>query len=140
MKQKGLAILLAILLAIYLMFVHVGFGYAFHFCHDQLQTISSTFETNAINNDCCEESESCCASTSNTHDDCCNDIIVTSDLDDNILPIFNFNCAFIGFPTKFKTCLVHDLKLETKKEKISLNPPAHAPPLYELYSQRIFYC
>jgi hypothetical protein len=135
MQQK----VLAILLAIYLMFAHVGFGYAFHFCQDELKTVASTFEIEANDKDCCGVVESCCAVAHDTHDGCCSDIVITADIDDNVLPDFNFAFACIDFLPLNRSFYEVALDLKAHKSKLYISPPAHAPPLYALFSQRIFY-
>jgi hypothetical protein len=128
----------AILLSIYLLFTQLGYGYVLHFCHDELSHVKSVYESTSIN--CCGDDASCCSfSHDNEADRCCENVTVTAEVDDNLIPQFDFDCQALYF----SNCLSFDFKkFENKIEKPNyfLNSnPAHAPPLYVLYSQFIIY-
>lgn len=130
--------LLAILLSFYLLFTQLGYGYVLHFCHNELSQVKSIYDT--TKDSCCGETDTCCViPDENDTDKCCDDVIVSSDVDDNLLPHFDFQCqAFI----LHKNNLFDFLKFENKIDKpvyFLNNHPAHAPPLYVLYSQFVIY-
>jgi hypothetical protein len=89
---------------------------------------------------CLGSKASCCSfSHDNEADRCCENVTVTAEVDDNLIPQFDFDCQALYF----SNCLSFDFKkFENKIEKPNyfLNSnPAHAPPLYVLYSQFIIY-
>lgn len=139
MKFKGLAILLSI----YLLFTQIGYGYVLHFCQNQLSSVKSLFETNTSDKDCCGELLVCCETIHedkpSTHDGCCNDIIIITDVDDNLPTFFDFDFQQVFFVVQSYLVFTEFFILKEKPLIFLINQPAHAPPLYALFSQRLFY-
>lgn len=128
----------AIILSFYLLFTQLGFGYVLHFCHNELSQVKSFYNTTP--DDCCGETESCCAiSIENDSDKCCDDVVVSADVDDNLIPQFDFHCQEIVSINKQAFDFQKFEKKIIKPFYFLNNHPAHAPPFYVLYSQFVIY-
>lgn len=128
----------AILLSFYLLFSQLGYGYVLHFCHDELSHVKTIFDNQRST--CCDTEDSCCSLKSNTsHEACCDDVIVRSDVDDNLLPDFKFGCQDFHIIEQFSFDFGLFENSISKPIYFLNNHPAHGPPLYVLFSQFIIY-
>ena len=124
-----------VLLAFFLLVSNTGFSFNVHFCGDKIASISLASNASKQNLD-----ESCCEAFE-TKTNCCNDkvfnfhknieqVIVksfSSEVTANVLISESKPIIFTALPS-FKKCAIPSYYCD-----------AHAPPLFKLYQQYIFY-
>ena len=134
-------ILIHIILSLLILFSNSGWVISFHYCHNELASISLEYGMGAVAEEGCAAMDSCCGDEEE-EDNCCDDASVSSSTSDSLevvkafslhLPIFvlsgesfvllNADVAIAsvkGYNTDFYSCL-------------------GGLPLYALYCQRVFY-
>jgi hypothetical protein len=132
---------LVLFLAFLLLVSNSGLAFNVHYCGDKIAAISSVFFKEEVCEVKVEDAKACCAKVETNHKKCCSDkevnldddtekIIIKSFSFDNDTP-FVFNpWQPIGFFTTIE---------DIREQHIAYYCEAHAPPLYQLYSQYIFY-
>lgn len=150
MKRKFINILLSILI----LFSNSGWAISFHYCKDSLSSVSLEYITSSISeedDDSCASMGSCCASeddedeneTDTSHKKCCDNTAISSSISDSTsvvkaleLQLQPFVVSSLVFPTLEVVSIPQTVKKAiTRDFFLQLN----APPLYELYCQRVFY-
>ena len=150
MKRKFINILLSALI----LFSNSGWAISFHYCQDSLSSVSLEYITSSISeddDDSCASMGSCCASeddedeneTDTSHKKCCDNTAISSSISDSTsvvkaleLQLQPFVVSSLVFPTLEVVSIPQTVKKAiTRDFFLQLN----APPLYELYCQRVFY-
>ena len=150
MKRKFINILLSVLI----LFSNSGWAISFHYCQDSLSSVSLEYITSSISeedDDSCASMGSCCASeddedeneTDTSHKKCCDNTAISSSISDSTsvvkaleLQLQPFVVSSLVFPTLEVVSIPQTVKKAiTRDFFLQLN----APPLYELYCQRVFY-
>ena len=150
MERKFINILLSALI----LFSNSGWAISFHYCQDSLSSVSLEYITSSISeedDDSCASMGSCCASeddedeneTDTSHKKCCDNTAISSSISDSTsvvkaleLQLQPFVVSSLVFPTLEVVSIPQTVKKAiTRDFFMQLN----APPLYELYCQRVFY-
>lgn len=130
----------SIIMAFYLLISSSGLAFNVHYCGDTIASVSSVFS----NEEPCEmeihpEEKACCASSSDSHDGCCSDETIQADFDEVVIKQLQFDFDFVSvLPTV-------EFSFYTNRNELIVNQlfdyycDANAPPLYQLYSQFVFY-
>lgn len=122
-------------MAFLLLVSNAGLAFNVHFCGGSISSISSVYNTPGAEKDCCGKS------IVTSHKKCCTDKVVNlkGKTDYGVVKAFSFQAdmLFVVHPVKpvvfshnmvYKTCQVSTYYCD-----------AHAPPLFKLYTQYIFY-
>ena len=149
MKRK----LVTIILSALILYFNSGWAISFHYCKDSLSSVSLEYITSFISeedDDSCACMGSCCASeddedeneTDTSHKKCCDNTAISSSISDSTsvvkaleLQLQPFVVSSLVFPTLEVVSPQTVKKAITRDFFLQLN----APPLYELYCQRLFY-
>ena len=143
MKRKFINILLSVLI----LFSNSGWAISFHYCQDSLSSVSLEYITSSISeedDDSCASMGSCCASeddedeneTDTSHKKCCDNTAISSSISDSTSVVKALELQLQPFPTLEVVSIPQTVKKAiTRDFFMQLN----APPLYELYCQRVFY-
>lgn len=130
----------SIIMAFYLLISSSGLAFNVHYCGDTIASVSSVFS----NEEPCEmvihsEEKACCAASSDSHDGCCSDETIQADFDEVVIKQLQFDFDYVSvFPSvEFS---FYTTRVEVIKEQLfDYYCDANAPPLYQLYSQFVFY-
>ena len=150
MKRKFINILLSVLI----LFSNSGWAISFHYCQDSLSSVSLEYITSSISeedDDSCASMGSCCASeddedeneTDTSHKKCCDNTAISSSISDSTsvvkaleLQLQPFVVSSLVFPTLEVVSIPQTVKKAITRDFFT---QLYAPPLYELYCQRVFY-
>ena len=130
MKRKFINILLSALI----LFSNSGWAISFHYCQDHLSSVSLEYITSSVDEEVsdCADIDSCCASedddsdeskTESSHKKCCDNTAISSSIS-LVFPTLEV----VSIPQTVKKAITRDFFTQL-----------NAPPLYELYCQRVFY-
>ncbi len=130
----------SILMAFYLLISSSGLAFNVHYCGDTIASVSSVFNTEEP----CEmevhpEEKTCCTASSDSHDGCCSDETIQADLDDVVLKQLHFNLDYVSIVPDFEFAFHINSEEVINNQVLDYYCDAHAPPLYQLYSQYVFY-
>ncbi|WP_315102399.1 HYC_CC_PP family protein [Capnocytophaga sputigena] len=150
MKRKFINILLSVLI----LFSNSGWAISFHYCQDSLSSVSLEYITSSVSeedDDSCASMGSCCASeddedeneTETSHKKCCDNTAISSSISDSTsivkaleLQLQPFVVSSLVFPTLEVVSIPQTVKKAITRDFFT---QLNAPPLYELYCQRVFY-
>ena len=150
MKRKFINILLSVLI----LFSNSGWAISFHYCQDSLSSVSLEYITSSVSeedDDSCASMGSCCASeddedeneTETSHKKCCDNTAISSSISDSTsivkaleLQLQPFVVSSLVFPTLEVVSSPQTVKKAITRDFFT---QLNAPPLYELYCQRVFY-
>ncbi|MBN8643167.1 MAG: hypothetical protein J0L86_15250 [Flavobacteriales bacterium] len=132
---------IALLLAFFLLVSNSGLALNVHYCGNTIAAVSTVFSKEEV----CEvpvvEEQSCCSKVESSHKKCCSDKEINLDDDTEKIVIKSFSLDLDSVfifnewqPTQFATVVSFS---DTKHFDYYCD--ANAPPLYQLYSQYIFY-
>lgn len=128
--QKPIVLLLAVLL----LFSNVGLALNVHYCDDQIASVSLNASKPAeIEEDCCgvvEEKSHCCKDRV---------VFIEKKSDQALLQSFAFEWAVAVLPNFSSPVFSAPSVFHSPKQLAAYYCDAHAPPLFKLYSQYIFY-
>ena len=121
-------------LAFLLLVSNIGFAFQVHYCGNTVASISlkTTFKPATVDKNCCGITEE------KSH--CCSDKIfhVQKKSDHGILKVFSFqSCPLIIL--QVPTVVLLPVLIFKENSVAFYRVDAHAPPLFKLYSQYIFY-
>jgi hypothetical protein len=124
-------------LAFFLLLINTRLVQNIHLCEGHICSIQTFFESKKDN--CCHEKDTSCCSSNSEENNCCNDIEINQDLDDLVL-----GKSYLDFQLTFVTQDIYSICIWNNIFRNTLNINAfeiqsHAPPLYKLYQQYIFY-
>ena len=128
---------ISVVLASLVLLANLGLSFAVHYCKDEIASVSFQYQEDEP---CVEEVKSCCAKE-DSHDSCCSNklIKVEKKTDDILVKTLQLDLEPAVFTTEWKPNFV-----AFESENLVSNPVAfycdsHAPPLYKLYCQLVFY-
>ena len=130
----------SIIMAFYLLVSSSGLAFNVHYCGDSIASVSSVFNTDEpCRMEVHPEEKSCCVIPLENHDGCCSDETIQADFDEVVIKQLHFDFDYVS------VLLTIDFLFFTKR--VGLNEDqlfdyyfdANAPPLYQLYSQFVFY-
>jgi hypothetical protein len=124
-------------LAVFLLLINTRLIQNIHFCDGHICTIQTFID---IEKDtCCHEAETSCCSTNSEDNNCCNDIEINQDLDDLVLEKLNFDINVFFVSHNFFQNYFWNKDFSNAIKINAFEIQSHAPPLYKLYQQYIFY-
>ncbi|NUM80807.1 hypothetical protein HUU42_08380 [bacterium] len=127
-------------MAFYLLISSSGLAFNVHYCGDTIASVSSVFS----NEEPCEmeihpEEKACCTASSDSHDGCCSDETIQADFDDVVIKQLQFDFDYVSvLPTVEFSFYTNRVDL-INEQLFDYYCDANAPPLYQLYSQFVFY-
>jgi hypothetical protein len=128
---------ISIVLASLILLANLGLSFAVHYCKDEIASVSFQFQEDEP---CVEEAKSCCAKEV-SHDSCCSNklIKVEKQTDDILVKTFQLDLEPTVFIADWKPNLVAFESENFVSNEVSFYCDSHAPPLYKLYCQLVFY-
>lgn len=133
-------VLTNILLSILILFSNSGWALSFHYCKDELASISFSYiDASKQESDSCDLSESCCESDNN-HSDCCDSQTFESSKSDSKFISKTFELSLSSFVIFENSYILNNISnLISSRNFPAFYVDLNAPPLYELFCQLIFY-
>ena len=128
---------ISIVLAALILLANLGLSFAVHYCKDEIASVSFQYQEDEP---CVEEAKSCCA-TADSHDSCCSNklIKVEKKTDDILVKTFQLDLEPTVFVADWKPNFVAFESENIVSNEVAFYCDSHAPPLYKLYCQLVFY-
>ncbi|MDP5097961.1 MAG: hypothetical protein NWP90_09850 [Flavobacterium sp.] len=128
---------ISILLASLVLLANLGLSFAVHYCKDEIASVSFQY---LEDEPCVEDVKSCCAKE-DSHDSCCSNklIKVEKKTDDILVNNFQLDLEPTVFNSDWKPNLVAFETVIATSNEVAFYCDSHAPPLYKLYCQLVFY-
>ena len=128
---------ISIVLATLILLANLGLSFAVHYCKDEIASVSFQYQEDEP---CVEDVKSCCAKE-NSHDSCCSNklIKVEKQTDDILVKTLQLDLEQVVFVADWKPNLVAFESENTISNEAAYYCDSHAPPLYKLYCQLVFY-
>ena len=125
---------LCLLLAFFVLVSNVGFAINVHYCDDQIASVSfNTAVSSSIDEDCCgviEEVSHCCKDKV---------VVIQKKSDQAVVKSFSREWQDLIFQAEWiPVAIIKEQSFENKKA-VAYYFDSHPPPLYQLYSQYLFY-
>jgi len=130
----------SILMAFYLLVSTSGFAFNVHYCEGEIASISSVFKLEET----CEpavqhEEKTCCAIVTDDHSSCCSDQLFQADFDESILKTVVLDFHVSGLLPTYQLPVFVNFSTKISTQAVRYYVEDHATPLYQLYSQYVFY-
>ncbi len=136
----------SLLLALLVLFSNAGLAFNVHYCGGEIAGISSVYHVSdsaaATDYQSAAEREikSCCAPKASDSDGCCDNKIIKSEKkSDVIVKTFSFQIDAPFVIQQWNPVVFVPVSQTTIDQTADYYCDAHAPPLYQLYSQYLFY-
>lgn len=128
---------ISIVLASLILLANLGLSFSVHYCKDEIASISFQYQKGEP---CIEKVTSCCAKAS-SHDSCCSNkvIKVEKKTDDILVKTFQLDLDTSILVSNWKPQFFSTEKNISQTTAVDFYCNSHAPPLYELYCQLVFY-
>jgi len=128
---------ISIVLASLVLLDNLGLSFVVHYCKDEIASVSLQYQEDEP---CVENVKSCCAKE-DSHDSCCsNKLIKVEKKTDNILvKNFQLDLESAVFSADWKPNFIAFEPVIVTSNEIAFYCDSHAPPLYKLYCQFVFY-
>ena len=128
---------ISIVLASLVLLANLGLSFAVHYCKDEIASVSFQYQEDEP---CVEDIKSCCA-TADSHDSCCSNklIKVEKKTDDILVKTLQLDLEQAVFVADWKPNFVTFESENFVSNEVAFYCDSHAPPLYKLYCQLIFY-
>ncbi len=128
---------ISIVLASLVLLANLGLSFAVHYCKDEIASVSFQYQEDEP---CVEDVKSCCA-TADSHDSCCSNklIKVEKQTDDILVKTLQLDLEQTVFSSDWKPNLVAFESENFVSNEVAFYCDSHAPPLYKLYCQLVFY-
>lgn len=128
------------LMAIYLLVSTSGLAYNVHYCGGEIAAVSSVYE---VEESCAmqveHEEKSCCAKPSKDHSGCCSDEVIQADFDEVIIKQISFDFDYVSILPVCTTPVFYSKEVVETTQVLDYYCDSNAPPLYQLFSQFVFY-
>ena len=127
----------SIVLAALILLANLGLSFAVHYCKDEIASVSFKYQEDEP---CVEDIKSCCT-TADSHDSCCSNklIKVEKKTDDILVKTFQLDLEPTVFTANWKPNFVAFESEKFVSNEVTFYCDSHAPPLYKLYCQLVFY-
>ncbi|MCL9769072.1 hypothetical protein NAT47_01440 [Flavobacterium sp. HXWNR69] len=127
----------SIVLASLILIANLGLSFAVHYCNDKIASVSFQYQEDEP---CVEDIKSCCAKE-DSHDSCCSNklIKVEKKTDDILVKTLQLDSEPAVFITEWKPNFVGFESENIVSNEVAFYCDSHAPPLYKLYCQLVFY-
>jgi len=131
----------SLFLALLVLVSNIGLAFSVHYCGENIAGISSAYTLYESQNDeKATSDEACCSAKANEGKSCCKDKIVKIEKkSDIVVKVFSFQLDAALLPDIWKPLVFQTDAAVPQNKLTSYYCDAHAPPLYQLYSQYIFY-
>ena len=128
---------ISIVLASLVLLANLGLSFVVHYCKDEIASVSLQYQEDEP---CVENVKSCCAKE-DSHDSCCsNKLIKVEKKTDNILvKNFQLDLEQAVFSADWKPNFIAFEPVIVTSNEVAFYCNPHAPPLYKLYCQFVFY-
>ncbi len=128
---------ISIVLATLVLLANLGLSFAVHYCKDEIASVSFQYQEDEP---CVEDIKSCCT-TADSHDSCCSNklIKVKKKTDDILVKSLQLDLEPTVFVADWKPNFVAFESENFVSNEVAFYCDSHAPPLYKLYCQLIFY-
>jgi hypothetical protein len=132
---------ISMLLSIFILASNIGLALNVHYCHGKVSDVSFAYRTDSCAKIHTEKKQTCCATKAESHKKCCkDDVVKLQDKSDNII----VNSIQLDFAPMAELTVWTPSAFQVEIQAIKSDSPSfycesHAPPLYKLYSQYIFY-
>ena len=128
---------ISIVLATLILLANLGLSFAVHYCKDEIASVSFQYQEDEP---CVEDIKSCCA-TADSHDSCCSNklIKVEKKTDDILVKTLQLDLEQAVFVADWKPNFVTFESENIVSNEVAFYCDSHAPPLYKLYCQLVFY-
>ena len=128
---------ISIVLASLVLLANLGLSFVVHYCKDEIASVSLQYQEDEP---CVDNVKSCCAKE-DSHDSCCsNKLIKVEKKTDNILvKNFQLDLESAVFSADWKPNFIAFEPVIVTSNEIAFYCDSHAPPLYKLYCQFVFY-
>ena len=128
---------ISIVLAALILLANLGLSFAVHYCKDEIASVSFQYQEDEP---CVEEAKSCCAKE-DSHDSCCSNklIKVEKKTDDILVKTLQLDLEPTVFVADWKPNFVAFESENIVSNEVAYYCDSHAPPLYKLYCQLVFY-
>jgi len=129
------------ILSIFILASNIGLALNVHYCHGQVSDVSLAYRTEECAVIHAKKKQTCCATKAESHKKCCeNDVVKLQDKSDNIIvKSIQLDIAPMAEMAVWKPSSFNIEVQAVKSDSPSFYCESHAPPLYKLYSQYIFY-
>lgn len=131
----------SLFLAVLVLVSNVGLAFNVHYCGGTVAGISpiygieNTFDAQSV-----PEKKSCCGKPISEKKSCCdNKVIKVKEKSDSVFKTFSFQIATPFVIESWNPVIFTAISEITQPQITAYYCDAHAPPLYELFSQRLFY-
>src|SRR5690606_29238929 len=121
---------------------NIGLAFNVHYCEGEIASVSSVYNVNEV----CEMlpaavEKACCAEAKKDHESCCDDktVDLQDKSDDKIVKTFSFSDIAILPIIDCDPVHISEEVPVLQESSSTYYCDAHAPPLFKLYSQYIFY-
>lgn len=130
----------SLLMAFYLLISSSGLAFNVHYCGDTVASVSTVFNTEEpCVMDIHSEEKACCSASSENHDGCCSDETIQADFDEVVIKQVQFDFDYVSvLPTVDFSFYTNRVK-QINEQLFDYYCDANAPPLYQLYTQLVFY-
>jgi len=130
---------ISIILASLILLANLGLSFSVHYCKDEIASIS--FQIQEDNEEPCVEKATSCCAMETSHEPCCSNklIKVEKKTDDILVKTFQLDLEQAIFSTDWKPNFVVLNSVATTSNEVAFYCDSHAPPLYKLYCQLVFY-
>lgn len=128
---------ISIVLASLVLLANLGLSFAVHYCKDEIASVSFQYQEDEP---CVEDVKSCCAKE-DSHDSCCSNklIKVEKKTDDILVKTLQLDLEPTVFVANWKPNFVAFESENIVSNEVAYYCDSHAPPLYKLYCQLVFY-
>jgi len=133
---------IGIILTTLILFSNIGLALNVHYCHGQLASVALAYKKDACASPKQKEIKSCCAKAAVKGKGCCKSHIVKlqDKNDSTLIKSLQLDLgAFCAVSELKPSALYYSEVALAKKETPSFYCDSHAPPLFKLYCQYIFY-
>ncbi|MFT3793360.1 HYC_CC_PP family protein [Flavobacterium sp.] len=131
----------SLLLALLVLFSNAGLAFNVHYCGGEIAKISSVYASDNASADGNPMAErACCIAKAKENKTCCDNKIIQSEKkSDVVVKTFSFQIDAPFVLHQWNPLVFVPVAEVTIPQTTSYYCDAHAPPLYQLYSQLIFY-
>jgi hypothetical protein len=134
---------ISILLTFLILASNMGFAINVHYCHNEVSSVSLAYKIDAPCNETHKsEAKGCCAAAAQSHKKCCkNDLVKLQDdkTDNIIVKSLQLDLSAFYAVEEWKPVPFYADVVAFTQDTPSFYCEAHAPPLFKLYCQYIFY-
>ena len=133
---------ISITIAFLILVANMGFAINVHYCHNEVASVSIAYKLEESCDHHAEEKKACCAAAENDYKHCCKDDLVKlqDDKTDNIIvKSLQLDLGAFCPAGDWRPVVSYPEVQLVSQQHASFYCEAHAPPLFKLYCQYIFY-